>query len=157
MSAHGFRPHCVRLGPAPPQKVEQQLPSFRLMSCGQTVAHLSYCWGLVFHWLVMFYLYEWVHFVQSLRGASDLHMVQLIPLPPATQSSLASLNPDLFNLSGASLPRLSWKKMLLNGCLSVRLDIWWADCKRETSLHNQKDVCQVADTAYLGEWYTEFY
>jgi len=40
------------------------------------------------------------------RGANDLHMVQLMPLP----SHLLLLNyyPDWFNLSVVSLPRLSW-------------------------------------------------
>jgi len=51
------------------------------------------------------------------RGANDLHMVQLTPLPPG--HLLLHWNPDWFNLSGAGLPRLSWKKMLLNGCLST--------------------------------------
>jgi len=42
-----------------------------------------------------------------IRDANDLHMVQLMPLPP-----IASLhwNPGWFNLSGAGLPRLSWKR-----------------------------------------------
>jgi len=41
------------------------------------------------------------------RGANDLHMVQLMPLPPHL---LLHQNPDWFNLSGAGLPRLSSKK-----------------------------------------------
>jgi len=39
------------------------------------------------------------------RGAKDLHMVQLMPVPP--YHLLVHQNPDQFNLSGASLPRLS--------------------------------------------------
>jgi len=42
------------------------------------------------------------------QGANDLHMVQLMPLP--SLSSLASLNPEWFNLSDACLLRLSWKR-----------------------------------------------
>jgi len=42
------------------------------------------------------------------RGANDLHMVQLMPLPP--QSSLAPVKSRMVYLSGAGLPRLSWKK-----------------------------------------------
>ena len=39
------------------------------------------------------------------RGADDLHNGPA----DATPSSLASLNLDCFNLSGAGIPRLSWK------------------------------------------------
>jgi len=42
------------------------------------------------------------------QGANDLHMVQLLPLPP--RHLLLHSNPDWFNLSGASLARLSWKR-----------------------------------------------
>jgi len=51
------------------------------------------------------------------QGANDLHMVQLMSLPP--HHLLLHEDLDWFNLSGASLPRLSWKKRPLNGCLSV--------------------------------------
>ena len=45
------------------------------------------------------------------RGANDLHMVQLMPLPPYHLfNSLASVKSRMVYLSGASLPRLSWKK-----------------------------------------------
>jgi len=37
-----------------------------------------------------------------------LHMVKLMPLPP--HRLLLRYNPDWFNLSGAGLPRLSWKR-----------------------------------------------
>jgi len=50
------------------------------------------------------------------RGANDLHMVQLVPpLPP---SSLAPVKSRIVYLSGAGLPRLSWKKRPLKGCSS---------------------------------------
>jgi len=42
------------------------------------------------------------------RGANNLHMVQLMPLP--SLSSLASLKSDWFQLVGTGLPRLSWKR-----------------------------------------------
>jgi len=58
------------------------------------------------------------------RGANDLHIVQLMPPPP--HHLLLHLNPEWFGLSGASLPRLSWTKRLLNVCLSV--------CLREVKL-----------------------
>jgi len=51
------------------------------------------------HELLMWLQYVW--------GADDLHMVQLMPLPPI---SLASLKSRMVYLFGASLPRLSWKK-----------------------------------------------
>ena len=41
------------------------------------------------------------------RGANDLHMVQLMPLPPHHLCSIKIQNGLLF---GAGLPRLSWKK-----------------------------------------------
>jgi len=41
------------------------------------------------------------------RGAKDLHMVQLMPLPPIL---LASLKFRLVYLSDAGLPRLSWNR-----------------------------------------------
>jgi len=41
------------------------------------------------------------------RGANDMHMVQLKPLPP---SSLAPEKSRMVYLSGASLPSLSWRK-----------------------------------------------
>ena len=44
------------------------------------------------------------------RGANDSHMVQLMPLPPP--SSLAPVKSRLVYLSGAGLPRLSWKRPL---------------------------------------------
>jgi len=40
-------------------------------------------------------------------GADDLHMVQLTPLPP--RHLLLHKNPEWFNVSGAALPRMSWK------------------------------------------------
>ena len=42
------------------------------------------------------------------HGANDLHMVQLMPLPP--NHLLLHKNPNWFSLSGADLPRLSWKR-----------------------------------------------
>jgi len=42
-------------------------------------------------------------------GANDLHMVLLMPLT-ATPSSLAPVKSRMIYLSGAGLPRLSWKK-----------------------------------------------
>jgi len=42
------------------------------------------------------------------QGANDLHMVQLLPLPP--DHFLLHYNADPFSLFGAGLPRLSWKK-----------------------------------------------
>jgi len=42
------------------------------------------------------------------RGANDLHMVQLMPLSPP--SSLAPVKSRKVYLSGAGLPRSSWKK-----------------------------------------------
>ena len=44
------------------------------------------------------------------QGANDLHVVQLMPLP--LQHLLIHENLDWFNLSGASLPSLSWKKAI---------------------------------------------
>ena len=41
------------------------------------------------------------------RGANDLHMVQLMPLPPP--SSVTPVKSIMVYLSGTSLPRLSWK------------------------------------------------
>ena len=42
------------------------------------------------------------------RGANDLHMVQLMPLP--RHHLLLHYNPDWFNLFGPSLSRSSWKE-----------------------------------------------
>ena len=42
------------------------------------------------------------------RGANDLHMVQLMPLPP--YHFLLHSNTNWFYFSGAGLPRLSWKR-----------------------------------------------
>jgi len=44
-------------------------------------------------------------------GTNDLHMVQLMPLP--APSSLAPVKSRMVYLSGAGLPRLSWKKLPL--------------------------------------------
>jgi len=41
------------------------------------------------------------------RGANDLHMVQLMPLPP---HHLCPVKSRMVYLSGAGLPRLFWKK-----------------------------------------------
>ena len=56
-------------------------------------------------------------------------MVQLLPLPPHRIS--VQYNPDWFNLPGVGL-RLSWKKRLLNICLSSMNnmpDFWATVCK----------------------------
>ena len=50
------------------------------------------------------------------RVVDDLHMVQLMPLPPVI--SCFGKNPDWFNLSGAGLLRLSWKRGCQVGLLS---------------------------------------
>ena len=42
------------------------------------------------------------------QGANDLHIVQLMKLPP--HHLLLHQNPEWFNLSGAGFPMLSWKK-----------------------------------------------
>jgi len=45
---HRPRPHCIRWGPSSPAKTTTQPPQFSAyVCCGQTVAHLSYCWALV--------------------------------------------------------------------------------------------------------------
>jgi len=44
------------------------------------------------------------------RGANDLHVVRLMPLP--ADHLLLQQNPDWFNLSVVGLPRLSWKKAI---------------------------------------------
>jgi len=51
------------------------------------------------------------------RGTNDLHMVQLMPLPPP--SSLARVKSRIVYLSGAGFPGClgKWKKTL-NGCSS---------------------------------------
>jgi len=41
------RPHCVRWAPISLQSGGTAAPTFWSMYCGQTVAHLSYCWALV--------------------------------------------------------------------------------------------------------------
>ena len=41
------------------------------------------------------------------QGADELHVVLLLPLPP--HRLLLYSYPEWFNLSGAGLPRLSWK------------------------------------------------
>jgi len=46
-------------------------------------------------------------------GVNDLHMVQLMPMPPI--SSLALVKSRMVYLSAAGLPRLSWKRPS-NGC-----------------------------------------
>ena len=51
------------------------------------------------------------------RGANDLHMVWLIPLPPP--SSLASVKSRMVYPSGTGLPRLSWKKAVKRLCVCV--------------------------------------
>ena len=43
-------------------------------------------------------------------------MVQLMPLPSKTQSSLPHLSPDWFYLSGTSLPRLVFDLATPEGC-----------------------------------------
>ena len=42
------RPHYVRRAPSSPRERGTAAPSFRPMSIVATVAHLSYCWALVF-------------------------------------------------------------------------------------------------------------
>ena len=51
------------------------------------------------------------------RGATDLHMVQLMWLPPPS-SFVVPVKSRIFYLSGTGLPRLSWKLRPLNGCSS---------------------------------------
>jgi len=47
----GPRPHCARWGPSS--------PSPKRAHCGQTVAHLSYCWALIIGIYVMHLLWSW--------------------------------------------------------------------------------------------------
>jgi len=42
------------------------------------------------------------------QNGNDLHMIQLMSLPP--DHFLLHYKPDWFNLSGACLPRSSWKR-----------------------------------------------
>ena len=49
------------------------------------------------------------------RGADDLHMVQLMLLPP--HHLLLQLKSRMVYPSGTGLPRLSWKKRPLNVCV----------------------------------------
>ena len=44
------------------------------------------------------------------RGAKDLHMVKLMPLPPHHLLQVASVKSRMVYLSVAGLPRLSWKR-----------------------------------------------
>ena len=53
------------------------------------------------------------------QGADCLHMVQLMPLHPKTQSSLASFNSRLVLPFWYRLTQVVLKKRLLNGCSSV--------------------------------------
>jgi len=46
--------------------------------------------------------------VRLVRGTNDLHIVQLMLLPP--RHLLLHYNPEWFFLSGAGLPTLSWKR-----------------------------------------------
>jgi len=55
------------------------------------------------------------------QGANYFHVVQLIAT--ATWPHLSSLKSKWFDLSGAGLPTLSWKKSLLNKSLSVCLSV----------------------------------
>jgi len=52
------------------------------------------------------------------RGANDLHIVQLMPLPPR---HLFHKNPDWFNLSGATYPGCHGKEAVkwVSVCLTV--------------------------------------
>jgi len=64
------RPHCVRWGPSPPpQKKERHSPQFSAhVYCVKTVAHLSYCWALVYsswqRWIKDFitFITAWCYF-----------------------------------------------------------------------------------------------
>jgi len=42
-----YRPRCVRWGASPPPRKGHSPQFSSPMYCGQTVAHLSYCWALV--------------------------------------------------------------------------------------------------------------
>ena len=45
------------------------------------------------------------------QGANDLHIIQLMPLPPESLAPAKSRMVYRY-LSGAGLPRLSWKKAI---------------------------------------------
>ena len=81
--------------------------------------------------------------VCSERGADCLHVVHLMPLHPKTPSSLASLNPDWFYVSGTSLPRLSWKRVWW-ACLSVSLCVCLSTCISHNYMSNlQQFLCML--------------
>jgi len=61
----------------------------------------------------------WLSNIWLERAANDLHMVQLMPLP--LHHLLLRSNTDWFNLSGAGLPRLTWKRDRLIGYLSFTI------------------------------------
>jgi len=56
------------------------------------------------------------------RGANDMHMVHLIPVPP--HHLFTPVTSRMVCLAGAGLHRLSWKKRPLNGCGVVVVSVF---------------------------------
>ena len=81
------------------------------------------------------------------RGA-DLHMAQLMPLPLTISCSSKSrlVLPEWFCFSGTGLPRLSWKKRLLNECSSSSS----SSSSSKSMTHSQCDVRPTVTFRAIG-------
>jgi len=83
-----------------------------VLMCIKLPSVLWHCWMGVTKSICpvkMWMMRCWCGHLSGLRcSANDMHMVQLMPLPP--HRLLLHQNADWFNLSGACLHRLSWKR-----------------------------------------------
>jgi len=61
-----------------------------------------------------------------MRGANDLHMVQLMPLP--SHHLLLHKNPEEFTFFAAGFPRVVLKRSLLSECSSSRSSYYAVLC-----------------------------
>jgi len=83
------------------------------------------------------------------RGADCLHMVQLMPLPSLNLIILHHLYPDWFCLSGSGLPKLSWKKRPLNGCVCFIIELTTIIMNSDILV---TDVCRQHKTSYYDNF-----
>ena len=140
------RPHCVRWDPAPLQKGHSSPPpSFWPMSIVAAVAHLSYCWALV--WLSTYgvhigvtwqiwlnrscaaAMWPYVKFLWPLVAQMPQSVPILYSGPLFTPSKYGGCGPHPIRGSlGHRSPQpkwcLNWLKMICNDFLVVKVNRW---------------------------------
>ena len=83
------------------------------------------------------------------RGADCLHMVQLMPLPPKTPSSLASFESRLVLPFWYRLTQVVTEKRPLNGCSRSSRLLTLASSSGKRLCVDRRSYCQLDEVSYI--------